>query len=344
MASLFDSSNFFSSSNVGNGGVVMGDSGGGGSRIGGQVVGREGVSSATDPITKKTKTQTDVQTDKTATSNLSSAKTGATQKVADEVRDLQTVTDPVLQALEQAIAGLNQNATLQTTDQGRQQNIQAILNAIQNFDAEEIKQGAEGDVAQLNRELLEDVLPQVTGAVEAGGSSNNALAALLAQDAASRTSEAGARVREQARSNSANEFINMINAATGAAGGGSATTDALTGLINAAKGTVEQGGVTGVESTTSQETGTAQGVETESGTTATRGQENITDASVLDSINSSAGNNRLAALALLQSSLSPFQTLQDLTYRPGAGATGPGAAARRDSAASVQRLASLLGI
>ncbi len=335
--SLFDSGNAFSSlpAVTATGGSSVLSSG-----SGSRVVGRDGTTGVSSPVTSESVTNTEQQqqqkkkgiTTETATRQATQDQIGA--------RDLQSVSDPILNLINQqaGVLGSGANSTLSATDAAREANIAAVLDRIAGFDQQAVLQGAEGNVQQLNRELLEDILPQITGAVEAGGGSNNALAALLAQDAASRTAEAGARVREQARSNSEAEFINMINAAQGAAAGGSAQADTIANLINAAKGTVD----TGIESTSSVGNETLQGTTDvdETVDTATQGTTAVRSSDASDAA-AIANQNRMAQLALLQSALSPFQTLQDLT----GGTRGFGAtSAARDSTNSINRLAVMLGL
>ena len=259
-----------------------------------------------------------------------------------QIRDTQSVTDPVLQAIDAAVRGNSNQETLVATDEARRKTMEAIMAAIQGFDADAIQQGARGDVDQLTRQLMEDVLPQVTGAVEASGSSNNALGALLAQDAASRTSEAQARVQEMARANAQQEFLGMIQQATGASGRGSAVADNLNALINAAKGTVDRGTIINNKTFTQNEDVISAQQEAMREGTAQVGQENtFGDGTASGSLSGSASGDadRMAKLALLQSTLSPFQSLQEL-----GGARMFGSQADRDSANSIQKLATILGI
>lgn len=299
-----------------------------------------GATGADSPIVKQTAQSANRNTERTTqTSGRKRTKTTG-QSREQQVRDTQSVSDAVLAAIDQGIAGNFNDPTLRATDEGRVANIQAIMDAIANFDQAEILAGAEGDVSALSRQLMEDVLPQVTGAVEASGSSNNALGALLAQDAASRTAEAQARVREEARANAANEFLGMIQAATGATGRGSATADNLNALINAAKGTVDRGTIlTNRTFEENQDIISEQRERMREGMQSVGSEQTIGSGSGAGGSVSGGDSDMMAKLALLQSSLSPFQTLQDLTNRdPNRGS------AAKASSRSVRALASKLGI
>lgn len=245
------------------------------------------------------------------------------------VSNNQAVSDLVLNLINQQAVGLNENTTLNATDQAREQNIQAILDQIQGFNPQGIMNMAGAQVQGLNRQLMEDVLPQITGAVEASGTSNNALGGLLASDAAARTAEAGGRVMEEARANAMNEFINMVNAATAASSGGSARAGAANELVNASRGTVDQG-VEAQTTTADEQSAIGENTTTDqTGSTNTNTNTNnmiatdTYDASVENANNQLANQQRLAELAFLQSTLSPFQNLSDMTnaFVPGRSGT-----------------------
>lgn len=300
-----------------------------------------GIQTPTEWNNSSANKNTERTTNLTGTGNTNT--TGA--ESTNQTRDLQSVTDPILRMMEQAIANAGNQQTLNATDETRRRTMEAIMAAIQGFDAGAIEQGARGDVDALTRQLLEDTLPQVTGAVEASGSSNNALGALLAQDAASRTGEAQARVQEQARANAQAEFMAMIQGATGAAQGGSAVADNLANLLNISKGMVDRGGVSenkiynqNEKVISTQQEGMKEGVQSVGSETG----YNAADAAAANMAGSLASDqNMMAKLALLQSSLSPFQTLQDLTAVTPSGGLGT---SRLGSTDAMNRLAVKLGI
>jgi hypothetical protein len=338
-------------SNYDAGGYMGGALTGGASSSNGSVAGDNMLQ---NPTTQQRETTNQNQTQNQTTSSSMTQDTNTTGTstevmAEDQLRSLQSVSDPVLGLVDQAAAALPGNSTLNTTDLGREMTIAAIMDQIMGYDPTAIMQGAQANVQGLNRQLMEDVLPQITGAVEASGTSNNALGGLLASDAAARTAEAGGRVMEEARANSMQEFLNMIQQATGAAAGGSARAGAINDLVGAAKGTVDAGGVsnTGVSSGTQtmQESvaGTSEG--TTDTTTNTNTNRSLDEYSAVDA--STADNigkvDPLAKMALAQSMLSPFQTMQDMFGQWSTGSQSMNQA-RQQSSNSINALMTRLGM
>lgn len=213
------------------------------------------------------------------------------------------VSQDVLDLINKNARGFLTNNVLTSKDVAAAKAANAAHAALTNFNKDEIIQGASGNVADLKRQLMEQVLPQITGGIEASGTSNNALGGLLANDAAIRTAEAQARTMEQARSNAAQELVNLITGATQASQGGSAMQDAVANFINATKGTVEQG----------SNTRNLNELIANSQTDSTSGNEvtNTYDAEVAAAMSAKEQEAKMAKYAMLQSLLPAGITMTD---------------------------------
>ena len=78
--------------------------------------------------------------------------------------------------------------------------VQNLLDARNEVAGASVEAKVSGDIAAINRNLTENILPKLLNAQEQGGASFSALSQLLAQDAAIKTSEAASRVYSDARS------------------------------------------------------------------------------------------------------------------------------------------------
>lgn len=282
----------------------------------------------------------------------------ATESTTNRSRT-QNITDEALEALNQALADTPNDPFLQAIDRSRNTAIQEATRLLQNFNRDEIQAGAEGDVAALSRQLTEEALPAILGETERGGTSNNALAALLGQDAAIRIGEAQARVRETARSNAAAELdrIQRTLSDTLAANDESAVLSAMNELIGLSKGAVTETVDQQVRNLREREarrssTETAREFSeeerrrsrTEDRTTSTTEQIQQAGGGGAGSggLRSGSGGLNAQALAMLMAGLTPSQTLQDLSGNP---FSNPGRSqASIDSARSVNELAARLGV
>jgi len=143
------------------------------------------------------------------------------------------------------------NALLNQAKSGGSQNFRNRQSSINNLIADlESQRGqysqssaraaAQGDVAGLTRTLLEQINPQITGAVEASGASGGAVQALLQQDAATRTGEAQSRVVLQAINDFAANQRGVDQSLLQAASGPDELSELILGILNTGKGAYEK--------------------------------------------------------------------------------------------------------
>jgi len=301
---------------------------GGGSSVGGgwlaskaaEAAAASGAPATGNNLTGTTTTESSKEgtstTNKKTKGKTNTTKTGSSVGAKAGEQQMQTVTDPVINLLNAIAGNIQTNPVLAAIDQARQQNITSAQQALANFDANEIIAGAEGNVQALQRQLMEEVLPQIMGATEAGGTYGNAMSGILGNDAVARTSEAAARVMETARANAATQQQALLDRVNQAVQGGSAGVDAINNLISGARGVINSGttaesaveNVSEQGQTTASETSNLTGTTNETGTI---NGINLTDLAALLNAQSNlnANSNQLSPydLAALQMSLkSPF--------------------------------------
>lgn len=208
----------------------LGALGGGGSGLSTQGQTQTQAQSQTQEATKATQNQTYGQ-------NTQSFGTENTQVNIDNM-------DPATrQAYNQFITQLQGggNSAMQQQQQAFLQTIQALQNNMQQFSPEAATAMAQGNVQGLTRQLMEQIMPQITGAQEAAGLSGDALTALLSQDAAARTAEAQQRAILEAMMG----FGGLSNQAGQTLIQGTSQMDPLTaammGALQIGKGSVQQG-------------------------------------------------------------------------------------------------------
>lgn len=122
---------------------------------------------------------------------------------------------------------------------------------------------AQGLIAQTLRQAMESVLPGIVRATEGAGTSGNALAALLQQDAASRASQAASAVGVNAATNYGQVAANLSNTLEALTRPNDQATNALINLLQVAKGAVTNS--TTNTSEVKQTTGSSQGSSSSSG-------------------------------------------------------------------------------
>ena len=230
MATGFSSNPGMGMSNPYGGFKPLGALEGGGSGLSTQGQTQTQAQSQTQEATKATQNQTYGQ-------NTQSFGTENTQVNIDNM-------DPATrQAYNQFITQLQGggNSAMQQQQQAFLQTIQALQGNLQNFSPEAATAMAQGNVQGLTRQLMEQIMPQITGAQEAAGLSGDALTALLSQDAAARTAEAQQRAILEAMMG----FGQLNNQAAQALIQGTSQMDPLTaammGALQIGKGSVQQG-------------------------------------------------------------------------------------------------------
>jgi len=267
-----------------------GGSGGGSSRT------ATAKSQQTTQGTAKTKEQQKTAQQQNKTTGIDTRTTGAidTKNIGAEnlstldalIAKMQEGQDPILSAIDQAkLRGLQTNAEVD-----------------QQADPNAAAQRAEGRVQGLQRNLLEQVLPQIFGGAEqAGIAGNNALSMLLSQDAATRTSEASNRAMEEAYQAALGQRISNQGVLPDLLAGGSANTNALMDALGIAKGTIQTGVTENATTGTTTEKGTT------TGTADTTGRTDTTGATDLSSF-----NNDPLAWAQLQEAIRSGQAQEGL--------------------------------
>jgi len=157
-----------------------------------------------------------------------------------------------------ANAGTIQGGTSETraTFANRNQEIAANRNQRSAYSKEAAFNDAGALSARFTRQLLEEMLPQITRATEASGTSGGAVRGLMAQDAAARVAEAQAALGLQASvqygqvANQASGILELLTRSN------NPTLDALMQAINLARGTVNQGFQMNSETSTGTQTST----------------------------------------------------------------------------------------
>ena len=256
-------------------------------------------------------------TNKTDVANVNTSQQNMTAQALAALNNLITNSDPVLSAI----------------DQARANNVAQQQAFVGSFDPNAAAERAGGQVADLTRNLIEQVLPGIFGGAENAGFGGDALSQLLSQDAAVRTGEAQARVQEKAFNDSVQQKNQAFNNVTQAANAGSAVIDTLLSALDTAKGAVAN--TTGVNTTVSNaQTNTSQAQNTQGSQVAnsnevanqvanTNGNDNTVSTSPIDwakliSSLSAAGNasqlpsQAELALAAFNASKTPNENLKFL--------------------------------
>jgi len=122
----------------------------------------------------------------------------------------------------------------------RDQQVKDLQASRGQFSEEAARTQAQGDVQGLTRNLIENIIPQFTGAAEAGGASSNALTALLSQDAATRTGEAQSRELRKAIIDFATQQRAVDSQLQTATQGGNELEQLLLETLNVGKGSFEK--------------------------------------------------------------------------------------------------------
>lgn len=166
----------------------------GSKRTGGSFLGGSG-SSGSGTLQSSQQTQAKQQT---ATKQLEQAVFGeqSTETGRSTTQTQIDRMDPASRAaFNQLISQLSGGGTLAQQEQQQifMDTLRQLSQSFQSYSPEAATQLAQGNVAGLTRDLMERIMPQITGAQEAAGLSGDALTALLSQDAAARTAEAQQR-------------------------------------------------------------------------------------------------------------------------------------------------------
>jgi hypothetical protein len=247
-------------------------------------------------VTKQKATQKDT----TATTQNKATTSGTTQQsVAETAR--QSLPEEAMALLSAIIAG-QKDPLIQLKDAAAGQNIQQLQQVLQSISPEAAATQSSGRLAELSRQLREQVLPPIFSDAELSGTGGNALAQLLAQDAAIRTGEAQSRVVEEAR----NTAIKQLLQGTGIQGqltsGASGESARLFEALNILKGASETSRATTSEVGTTREAETGTTKETSIGSTTN--ESGVIDpiawakiAAELEALTKSAPNRSAQALA-----------------------------------------------
>lgn len=206
------------------------------------------------PVNTQTSSRTSSGTSNTTSKKKSKSVTDSLQREQGRVQNMeQSALDTLNATIAQLSAG--EDPVLAAIDQAALGGLARNQEVDQQLDPFDASSRAQGRVQGFQRELLESILPGILGGAEdAGGTS--AIAQLLSQDAATRTSEASARVEEEAYSNAINQRIANQNALQGLLGEGGVQNEALLDALGLAKGAVEltDKTTTGRSTTTGEET------------------------------------------------------------------------------------------
>lgn len=197
------------------------------------------------------------------------------QRTGIQQTDTQNITDQALAVLNAIVQGRDTDPLVEAKDEAALGNIQQLQELMQLLNPAEAEERASGRVADLSRQLREQVLPQIFGEAEFGGTGLNALSRLMAQDAAIRTGEAQSRAVEEALNTIIGQRLQGSTALGQLTGGTSAQSQRLMEAIGLSRGAVQRG----TTRTAEQERGTTRGTTTTTGSTTgtTTGQQATTD-------------------------------------------------------------------
>jgi len=191
-----------------------------------------------------------------ATSDLTSTSSGTETTTANE----SSMTPEALETLNRLIS---QGGSDFQVDQ--QKSIQDLIanmaQRVGELTPEKAKEAAKGDVDELTRQLMEQILPELSGAFEGAGASSSALEALMTQDMASRTAGQQAQAITGRQEAYANQATNLLQTMASAAGIPDDIVASMTNLIQAGKGGVKTGTTT--TEFTGEETKAAEELATE---------------------------------------------------------------------------------
>jgi hypothetical protein len=158
----------------------------------------------------------------------------------------------------QQASGVTPGGTSATAEQSAQRSseIKTLSEGRAGFSKEAAFADASALAGKFQRQLLETLMPQITGAIESSGTSGGAVAGLLAQDAATRVAEAQASLGLQTATQYGQISNQMSQILAELAMALPPELQALLQALGISKGTIEQG-VTSVSST-SQKTAQTQ--------------------------------------------------------------------------------------
>jgi hypothetical protein len=153
----------------------------------------------------------------------------------------QNMSSEALAALNSIISGGSNDPLIAAKDQSAARNIQYLQSLMSGIDPAQAEQRASGRVADLGRNLTEQILPELFGRTESAGFGTDALSSLLSQDAAVRTAEAQSRAVEEAYNAAVTSGIQASNTMGGLVEGTSAASQQLMEALGIAKGAVQTG-------------------------------------------------------------------------------------------------------
>lgn len=208
---------------------------------------------------KSTKKEQQKATTKATTQSQTTTANDIIQNIAK-----QNISDPALAALNAIITGQDTDPLVAAKDVAAEGNIDWLQNLLANLNVEDAETRAGGRTADLSRQLREQVMPEIFGGAEMAGTGGNALAMLLAQDAAVRTGEAQNRAIEEARNAAIAQGLQGAGTMGELTSGTSGLTQRLMAALDISKGAVETGQVATSERGTSRTAGTT--TETQTGT------------------------------------------------------------------------------
>lgn len=238
-------------------------------RLSGRSRGKGGIGAMSlTPIPTKTTTTTDMT--RTGTQVIDELINEVTRSAERGVTrtDMQHTTDEALAALQGILGGTDIDPLVKKKDTAAIANIEGLQQILSALDPDVVEARAGGRTADLARQLREQVLPGIFGGSElAGTSGGNALAMLLAQDAAIRTGEAQSRVVEDAIINAVSQSIAGAGTLAEAVQGTSAASERVQAALEAARGAVTRGSEITAKEGVAQTTGTREGTTTTTETT-----------------------------------------------------------------------------
>lgn len=180
-----------------------------------------------------------------------------------------------LAALEGIISGQSQDPLVKKKDRVASDNITSMQSLLAGLDPNQAGIRASGRTADLSRQLIEQLLPQIFGGAEKAGTGGNMAAQLLGQDAAIRTGEAQNRAVEESINAITQQSLQGSQILGDLVSGTSAGSERLMAALGISKGAVENKASSTTENTTSTTTGATKSAAT--GTGSTTSTQEVTD-------------------------------------------------------------------
>jgi hypothetical protein len=213
------------------------------------------------------------KTKKKQTENVAQAQKSSTDTLRDitNIGTTANMTPEALSALQGILTGRNVDPLISAKDTAAMGNISSMQNILSGLSPAGAEQRASGRTADLGRQLMEQLLPEIFGGAELAGTGGNVAAQLLGQDAAIRTGEAQSRVIEEARNAEIQSQLNAVSTLGQLTQGTSGANEQLMAALGISKGAIEDKASSTRETAATTTSGDVKSTTTDTGTTSSTG-------------------------------------------------------------------------